>query len=116
MLFASDDPPLGFFGNWDFPYLKAWDWGSLKAKIGARVGIEVCFGGGMSSVLTRPRHCGALFGEGHTIICPRGPKSAKKEKPYYNTYANIRAFPYDTSQNLIGHGVFTLTQSCMTLS
>ena len=28
VLFASDDPPLGFFGIWDFPYLKARDLGS----------------------------------------------------------------------------------------
>ena len=51
-------------------------------------------------------------------ISPRGPKGARKEgrKTYYKTYVNIRTFPYNISQNLIGYGVFTLTHSCKRLS
>ena len=54
----------------------------------------------------------------NAIISPRGPKGARKEerkegrKTYYKTYVNIRTFPYNISQNLIGYGVFTLTHSC----
>ena len=49
----------------------------------------------------------------NTIISLRGPKGARKEetKTYYKTYVNIRTFPYNISQNLIGYGVFTLTHS-----
>ena len=40
----------------------------------------------------------------NAIISPRGPKGARKEgrKTYYKTYINIRTFPYNISQNLIG--------------
>ena len=46
------------------------------------------------------------------IISPRGPTGARKEgRKQKHTY-----IPYNSSQNLIGYGVFTLTQSCKTLN
>ena len=56
-----------------------------------------------------------------TIISPRGPKGAKKEKTIRKrslTYVHIPTFPYNIGQNLIGYGIFrkhlsfTLTQTC----
>ena len=45
------------------------------------------------------------------IISPRGPTGARKEgRKQKHTY-----IPYNSSQNLIGYGIFTLTQSCKTL-
>ena len=44
------------------------------------------------------------------------PGRKEGRKIYNKTYVNIRTFPYNISQNLIGHGVFTLTHSCKTLS
>ena len=63
-----------------------------------------------SSVLIRPRH---FFGKCHSIISPTGPKGTKKEKKNYyktwvriRTHTNVRTFPYNIRQNLIGLGVF----------
>jgi len=54
------------------------------------------------------------------IISPRGPKGAKnKKRPIAKrtwTYIHIHTFPYDINQNLIGYGVFILTEICKTLS
>ena len=48
----------------------------------------------------------------NTIISPRGPTGARKEgRKQKHTY-----IPYNSSQNLIGYGVFTLTQSCKMLN
>ena len=49
MLCASD-PPLRFFGIWDFPYLKAWDWESLKAKSGRESELKYAGRGGGGEV------------------------------------------------------------------
>ena len=79
------------------------------------------------SVLIRPRHCSiaALFWEMPQYNNLTGPKGAKKgrEKTYYKTYVNVHThavytFPYNISQNLIGHGIFrkhsslSKTQTC----
>ena len=60
-----------------------------------------------------------FFGKCRSIISPRGPKGAKKEKTKTKrtqTYVHIRTFAYNISQNLIAYGVFTLTQICKKLS
>ena len=44
-----------------------------------------------------------------TIISPRGPKGAKKEKTIRKrtlTYVRVPTFPYNIGQNLIGYGIF----------
>ena len=49
-----------------------------------------------------------FFGKCHTIISPRDFKGTKKGKKHikYKAYVNIRSFPYNISQNIIGYSLF----------
>ena len=51
-----------------------------------------------NTVFLQDRGIAALphfFGKCYTIICPRGPKGAKKEKnSYYKTYVSISTYTY----------------------
>lgn len=60
------------------------------------------------SVLTRLRHCSTFSGNA-ALKLAQGVLRAQRRK---KTIQNLRTFPYNIRQKLIGYGVFTLPQSC----